>query len=68
MIINGFRSLTIPNCNLVIVKVNYASQFFSDLLYSDPNKEFMGHQTKKIPVHWPEYTYDSKLYLHVGKK
>ncbi|CAH8522823.1 unnamed protein product [Schistosoma bovis] len=43
--------------------MNYLANFIHN---GDPNKEFMGHQTKKIPVHWPEYTYDSKLYLHVG--
>ncbi|CAH8519858.1 unnamed protein product [Schistosoma rodhaini] len=43
--------------------MNYLANFMHN---GDPNKEFMGHQTKKIPVHWPEYTYDSRLYLHVG--
>ncbi|CAI2726704.1 unnamed protein product [Schistosoma spindalis] len=43
--------------------MNYLANFMHN---GDPNKEFMRHQTKKIPVYWPEYTYDSRLYLHVG--
>ncbi|CAH8487576.1 unnamed protein product [Schistosoma turkestanicum] len=43
--------------------MNYLTNFMHN---GDPNKEFIGYRNKKTPVHWPEYTYDSKNYLYVG--
>nr|CAH8840749.1 unnamed protein product [Trichobilharzia regenti] len=50
------------------ISVNIMNYLTNFIHYGDPNKEFIGHQTKKVPVHWSEYTSNSKSYLSVGSE
>ncbi|CAH8502470.1 unnamed protein product [Heterobilharzia americana] len=50
------------------ISVSLMSYLTNFIYYGDPNKEFLGHRTKKIPIHWPEYTPHSKHHLNVGSE
>ncbi|KAK4469158.1 hypothetical protein MN116_006738 [Schistosoma mekongi] len=49
-----------------IISVNLMNYLTNFIHNGDPNKEFIEKRTKMTPIHWPEYTLDDKIYLHIG--